>query len=195
MLVALIAIPLLMALVALAIPSDRARPWVLPVAGAAHLGLSFRLLGASHMSAWNGWLALDPLNKVFLPFVSVLFFLCSVYAVGYLTLRADHKNRVFCACLLALLSMMTLEMLAHHLGLMWVALETCTLSSAPLLYFHRSTRSLEELWKYLLIGSVGRRSGARIVIGGGTGYPRAIDRGAAPGRGPSRRARYRRCRR
>ena len=50
---------------------------------------------------------------------------------------------------------MSLMILSHHLGLMWVAIETATLSSAPLLYFNRNQRSLEAVWKYLLIGSVG----------------------------------------
>jgi hydrogenase-4 component F len=43
----------------------------------------------------------------------------------------------------------------HHLGLMWVAIEATTLTSAPLLYFNRTARSLEATWKYLLVGSVG----------------------------------------
>ena len=50
---------------------------------------------------------------------------------------------------------MSLMILSHHLGLMWVAIEAGTLSSAPLLYFNRNQRSLEATWKYLLIGSVG----------------------------------------
>ena len=48
----------------------------------------------------DGWLVLDPLGKVVLGFLSVLFFLCSLYAPGYLALRADRPNRVFCANLL-----------------------------------------------------------------------------------------------
>src|SRR3954467_2897133 len=51
--------------------------------------------------------------------------------------------------------MTTLVVLSHHLGLMWVAMETTTLASAPLLYFNHNARSLEATWKYLLIGSVG----------------------------------------
>src|SRR5207249_6061859 len=81
--------------------------------------------------------------------------LCSLYAPGYLALRADRNNRIFCANLLVVLAMMTLVTLSHHLGLMWVAMEATTLASAPLLYFNRSALSLEATWKYLLIGSVG----------------------------------------
>jgi hydrogenase-4 component F len=38
---------------------------------------------------------------------------------------------------------------------MWVALEANTLASAPLLYFNRTSRSIEATWKYLVVGSVG----------------------------------------
>jgi hydrogenase-4 component F len=44
---------------------------------------------------------------------------------------------------------------SQHFGILWVAVEATTLSSAPLIYFHRHHRSLEAAWKYLLICSVG----------------------------------------
>src|SRR5207253_245292 len=103
----------------------------------------------------GGWLLLDALGKVVLGFLSVLFFLCSLYAPGYLAYRADRPNRVFCANLFVALAMMTLVTLAHHLGLMWVAMEATTLVTAPSIYFNHSARSLEATWKYLLVGSVG----------------------------------------
>ncbi len=155
---ALILFPLVMAAVTLAVPSNRWRPWLLPVGALGHLGLVaaaiFRAEGAD-VEGLGGWLLLDALGKVVLGFLSVLFFLCSLYAPGYLALRADRPNRVFCANLFAVLAMMTLVTLSHHLGLMWVAMEATTLASAPLLYFNQNARSLEATWKYLLIGSVG----------------------------------------
>jgi len=39
--------------------------------------------------------------------------------------------------------------------MLWAAIEATTLTSAPLIYFHRTKRSLEATWKYLLICSVG----------------------------------------
>ena len=44
---------------------------------------------------------------------------------------------------------------ARHPGLVWVAMETTTLTSAPLIYFNHNRHSLEAAWKYLIIGSVG----------------------------------------
>src|SRR5438876_8412556 len=155
----LILVPLGMAVLTFAWPSDRWRPWLLPAGALAHLALVlaavFRLAGQGEVAGLGGALLLDPLGKVVLGFISVLFFLCALYAPGYLALRADRPNRVFCANLFAALGMMTLVALSHHLGLMWVAMEATTLVSAPSIYFNHNARSLEATWKYLLIGSVG----------------------------------------
>ncbi len=152
---ALILLPLVLAIVAFAVPSERGRPWLVPLGGAVHLALVVVALGRPVVSAFDGWLLLDPLGRLVLGFVSLLFFLGAAYAPGYLALRSDRSNRVFCACLLTFLGTTTLIIESHHLGLMWVALEATTLATAPLLYFNRNQRSLEATWKYLLIGSVG----------------------------------------
>lgn len=156
MLVALFAIPLLAGLAAFFVPSRRYRPWLVPAAAAIHLLLVVATLaGLGDVEAFGGWLILDKLGRVALPLVSSLFFACSLCAPPYLALRADRSNRVFCAVLLVFLGMMTLVVLSHHLGLMWVALEAVTLTSAPLIYFDRNPRSIEATWKFLLIGGVG----------------------------------------
>ena len=155
MALALILVPLAMAALALAVPSDRVRPYLLPIAGAAHLGLVIAALWRPDRITLGRWLVLDSLGKLVLGFVSVLFFLCAIYARGYLAQHAGRKNRFFCACLLAFLAMMSLITESHHLGLMWVALEANTLASAPLVYFNRTARSIEATWKYLVVGSVG----------------------------------------
>jgi len=155
----LIVFALIMAAVTFAMPSDRWRPWLLPLGAAGHLALVVWAIVLSgrgvEISGLENWLLLDALGKVVLGFVAVLFFLCALYAPGYLALRGDRPNRVFCANLFVVLAMMTLVTLSHHLGLMWVAMEATTLASAPLLYFNHNVRSLEATWKYLLIGSVG----------------------------------------
>src|SRR2546427_1462632 len=123
----LILFPLVMAALAFAVPSNRWRPWLLPAGALGHLGLVLAFIseaeGGGAVLALGGWLRLDALGKVVLGFLSVLFFLCSLYAAGYLRLRRDRPNRIFCANLFVVLAMMTLVTLAHHLGLMWVAME------------------------------------------------------------------------
>ncbi len=155
----LILFPLAMAAATFALPSSRGRAWLLPAGALGYLALVylavFQTGTGPGLSGLGGWLLLDPVGKLVLGFLSVLFFLSSLYVPGYLALRSDRPNRVFCANLFVVQSMMTLVALSRHLGLMWVAMEAMTLATAPLLYFNHNARSLEATWKYLLIGSVG----------------------------------------
>ena len=120
--------------------------------------------------ALNGLLAPDPLGTLFLMLASLLFMAASVYAVYYLReedrleVHADihggpgftnAPQRRLAACLCFFLSSITLVTTTPHLGALWVGIEGTTLSSAPLIYFHRHQRSLEATWKYLIICSVG----------------------------------------
>jgi hydrogenase-4 component F len=159
LLVMLVVVPLAMAGIALVVPSDKWRPWLLPLAAAAHLilvGLAiFSPDVVGQAISLGQWFQLDALGKLFLAYLSTLFLVCMLYAPGYLALRRERSNRVFCANLLAALSAMTLMILSQHLGLMWVAMEATTLATGPLLYFNHNPKSLEATWKYLLIGSVG----------------------------------------
>ena len=156
MAVSLVVLPALVALAALVSPSDRWRPWLLPLGSGLHITcLASAIRSGETASQWDGWLVLDPTAKVFMLAIGVLHFLCMLYAPGYLALRSERPNRILCACMLASLAMMSLVVLSRHLGLMWVAVEATTLVTAPSLYFNHNPRSLEATWKYLLICSVG----------------------------------------
>ncbi len=117
-----------------------------------------------------GWLAVDAPGKVFLGITAMVFLMAAIYAMGYLQREHDKGKRPdfvegtffanapeasFTGCLLLFLASMNLMNTAQHFGLLWIALETTTLASAPLIFFHRHHRSLEASWKYLIICSVG----------------------------------------
>ncbi len=155
LLLALILATPALGLVAFAMPSDKWRPWLLPAGGVVHGLLTVVVLQTNAGPAFDGYLKLDALGKVVLGFTGLLFALCSLYAPGYLEQRKERPNRLFVACVLAFFGAMSLIIVSHHLGLMWVGLETATLCTAPLLYFNHNPRSLEAVWKYLLVGSVG----------------------------------------
>ncbi len=154
MVAVLIAIPLIAAVVSFLVPWYQVRSWLLIAASAPHLLLSL-LLGLGYLPASGEWLGLDALSSLVLVVTSLLFFGCALYAVGYLDLRRDWGNKVMVSCLLVFLSAMTLAVAARHLGLLWIAVETTTIASAPLIYFNRNRLSIEATWKYLLICSVG----------------------------------------
>src|SRR6186997_2733080 len=104
----LVCLPIALAVVAFAVPSNYWRPWVLPVGGLGHLILTVQAVQRSNLKGFDNWLSLDPLGKIFLGLISVLFFLCACYAPGYLAQRHQRDNRALCSCLLLGLSMMTL---------------------------------------------------------------------------------------
>jgi hydrogenase-4 component F len=148
-------IPLVGALAAGQIPSDARRPLVLPVVACIHLLLVITVIAASPPQTMDGWIHLDAIGKIFLLEFSVLFAACAFYAVNYLQYRKERNNRALCTGFLVCLSAMTLATVAHHLGLLWLAIETTTLAMAPLVYFNRNARSIEATWKYMLICSIG----------------------------------------
>src|SRR5438552_15550801 len=102
MLYVLILFPLAMAAAAFATPSNRWRPWLVPIGGAGQLLLVLAVIAPPSipglalstdpvaLTAFEGWLNLDALGKLFLLYLAVLFFLCSLYAPGYLALRKDR---------------------------------------------------------------------------------------------------------
>lgn len=148
----MIGVPVALALLAWLLPNDRLRVWMLPLAGAGHVFATVWALLHRDLSTGSDWLVLDAPGRLVLVTVSALYFLCSLYAVGYLR---DRPARTFVSCFLALLGIMDLIVWSHHLGLMWVGIEATALVSAPLIYFNRTPQSIEATWKYLLVGSVG----------------------------------------
>jgi hydrogenase-4 component F len=156
MLAALILFPLFFAALAFLLPWYQGRSWMLPLAGTLHLLLaSFLVARQAPVAAPGAWIGLDSLSKLVLLVTSLLFFCCSFYAVEYLKLHRARGNKVMAPCLLIFLSAMTLSVVSRHLGLSWMAVETTTIVSAPLIYYNRNRLSIEATWKYLLICSVG----------------------------------------
>ncbi len=62
---------------------------------------------------------------------------------------------LYYTCLSAFFGSMMFAILAPTLPLLWVAVELTTLTSAPLIAYHRTPDALEAMWKYLLICSIG----------------------------------------
>ena len=151
----LIVLPLLAAVLALVTKSVSFRVRLLPATAALHLvGLLFALRGWGRLPA-TAWLGLDALGGWVLLVISVLFCICAFYAPAYLALRPERDNRIFTFSFLSILGLASLLAQARHPGLVWVAMETTTLATAPLIYFNHNRRSLEATWKYLILGSVG----------------------------------------
>lgn len=156
---ALLALPFAAGLLAFILPKGFSRRGLWLATALGHTLLTTLCLVAPPPAAFGGWLDLDAPGKLFLSLVSILFLTASVYGIGYLR-RAEREEghepeKVFVGCLLFFLATMTLATVCQQMSLLWIAIEATTLSSAPLIYFHRNAHSLEAVWKYLLVCSVG----------------------------------------
>jgi len=154
-LLALVAVPLAGALAVSLDPVGNRRSVWLVLAAAVHLAL----VGV----AWTGrleaspilWLTFDSLGGLVLTLVSAVFLAVAVYAVAARGRATPRGGRAFEGCLLAFLASATVVCLTDHFGALWVAMEATTLATAPLIYDPRDRHSIEAVWKYLLICSVG----------------------------------------
>ncbi len=151
----LLVFPFIMALAALLISSNRWRPWIIPVAGIIHFALTLASVFSAGNRISSDWIGLDPAGQLVLLLISIIYLITSFYLAGYLRYHPQRQNRIFVTCLLCLLGTMTMITWSKHLGIMWVAIETTALCTAPLIYFNKTPRSIEATWKYLLIGFVG----------------------------------------
>jgi hydrogenase-4 component F len=154
-LLALILLPALAALVAYFSRRPPLRTAVLLGAAALHTAGVALLWPGPPIAGPGGWLRVDALGLMALTVVSLLFLAVALYAVGFLRVDRPRGGRIFVSCLLAFLAAATLVTLSHHLALLWIGMEATTLALAPLVFHRHDRRSLEAVWKYLVLSSVG----------------------------------------
>ena len=154
-LLGLILLPAATGLVAWFSPSPRWRIRLLMGLAALHLAGTAWLWWTPDRAELEGWLAVDALGLIVLTVVSLVFLAVALYSIAFLESSKPQGRRLFVSCLLGFLAAATLVALAHHLALVWIGMEATTLALAPLVFFRRDRRSLEAVWKYLMLSSVG----------------------------------------
>ena len=150
----LIIVPAAFGLLCLGLPTPRWRLAAMVAGTWAHLGIVLWSWQGQLEQKSGEFLGIDPLGHLFVTLISVLFVAAGVHFVGYHR-AALISQRVFLACMLGLLSALSVVCVSQNLGVLWVALEASTLAAAPLIYFHLGARALEATWKFLLMNSVG----------------------------------------
>lgn len=151
---ALILVPALAAALAYAAPAA-ARGALLVGTALVHLALVAVLWIVPAHGGVPGWFQDDDLGRLILSLVSVLFLAFAHYAVGYLREENPRGGRAFASCMLGFLASASVVTLSQHMALLWIGMETTTLAVAPLIYHRHDRRSLEAVWKYLMLSSVG----------------------------------------
>jgi len=162
----LIAIPAISGLVCALAPSPKL---ALGIMCAAVFSMALMGLLAMNAVLFQGkilfaaaeWLFMDALSAYNLFVMIIVYCLSSIYACVYFSHELREKNltikqiRQFTALWCEALAAMTVVLLSNNLGIMWVGIEATTLITAFLICVHVSQESLEAMWKYILICSVG----------------------------------------
>src|SRR5713226_5790680 len=119
------------------------------------------LAGRGFVSAAGEWFYIDAFSAFHIAVLVLVFLLSSAFAGLYFTNEADHgafnpaTARRFGALWLGSLAAMMLVLMSNNLGIMWVGMEATTLLSAFLISLYPTRLSLEAMWKYLIICSIG----------------------------------------
>ncbi len=113
------------------------------------------------IQAAHGWLFLDMLSSYHVVLLQVVFALSTLFAKSYFPAEIAH-NAFNSALLprygmlwLSALGAMNLVFVSNNIGIMWVGVEATTLITAFLICIHVTPKSLEAMWKYLIMCSVG----------------------------------------
>ncbi|MHB9154526.1 MAG: hydrogenase 4 subunit F [Endomicrobiales bacterium] len=111
---------------------------------------------------WSaGIFYVDSLGAYFMLVIAVITLASALYSIGYVEsdrkegVISDRKARLY----YLLFNLFTFTMLfvtvLNNLGILWVAIEMTTLTSAFLVGFYNNKKAVEAAWKYVIICSVG----------------------------------------
>lgn len=157
---ALLILPLLATILAACSRSARLNQSITLLAAGSHLLASLYCLATRHNPFSAGsWLAVDPLGAFFLTILSHTFVLVALHSPGFLRRMEgpayERSKRLFYPALNFYLLANTLVLVVQQFALLWVVMELTTFSLVPLMYFYRTKESLEAVWKYLFLVSIG----------------------------------------
>ena len=108
-----------------------------------------------------GVFRVDDLGLVFLLLLAVLTLAVSIYTVGWLrqAVAVGNMNAEFLRSYFALVhgfvATMVVTVLADNLGVLWIAMEGTTITSAVLVGYHGHHHGLEAAWKYIIVTTIG----------------------------------------
>jgi hydrogenase-4 component F len=159
----LVAVPLIAALLCAAAGRRAAMVSAVAASATALVGLAvaFASFAVPPEHALAGLIYVDALSGLIVLIVAIVSAVAALYAVAYVRNAvaaqeiAASEVRWFYVWIQLSIAAMFAVPLMNNLGLMWVAIETTTLTTALLVAFFRRGHSLEAAWKYLMLGAVG----------------------------------------
>ncbi|MBP8641367.1 MAG: hydrogenase 4 subunit F [Oscillospiraceae bacterium] len=128
---------------------------------AVYLTREVMLFGKLEYSSFGGFFYIDSLSIIILDIVLIIYLMASVYSIQYMNHEIKHEKikpnslRTYYILLYSFVFTMVFALSVKNMGIMWIAIEATTLSSAFLVGFYNNKQSLEAAWKYIIVCSVG----------------------------------------
>ena len=122
--------------------------------------IAYRVIASGPLSGL-GLLRADDLTLVFLLLVGLLALVTSVATVGWSRqeiAKGEMRReslRYYYALVQGFIATMVVTVLADNLGILWIAMEGTTITSAVLVGFHGHKQGLEAAWKYIIVTTIG----------------------------------------
>lgn len=139
--------------------------WLGPGAAAAVTAaggaLAVHVLDRGPVVAADDLLRVDALSAFMVIVIGLVTLIATTYGVAYLRVEVEHHHttlagaRTYGLLVQVFVAAMLVAVLANNLGVLWVAVEATTVTTAFLVGHRRTRASLEASWKYVVIGSVG----------------------------------------
>ncbi|HJX64861.1 MAG TPA: proton-conducting transporter membrane subunit [Polyangia bacterium] len=124
------------------------------------LAISNRVVRGGPVSAL-GVFRVDQVAVLFLVLIGLLAVAVSIATVGWMRqevargqMRAE-RLRYYYALVHGFIATMLVTVLADNLGILWIAMEGTTITSALLVGFHGDKHGLEAAWKYIIVTTIG----------------------------------------
>ncbi len=109
----------------------------------------------------TNFIFIDDFNIYLVVLTAFVGFTTSVFSASYIRHELDTgrldgaKLRFYHAMYQAFLFTMLLALVANNLGVMWVAVEGATLTTALMISLYRTREAIEAAWKYFILCGVG----------------------------------------
>lgn len=151
--------PLLGSLALAAVPYRRAAAWSNVAISAVTLALSLSLFV---VEPYRGRLLfVDDFNIYLVVLTAFVAFTTSLFSSSYIAHEVEtgrltpNELRFYHAMYQAFVLTLLLALVANNLGLMWVAVEGATLTTALMVGLYRTHEAIEAAWKYFILCGVG----------------------------------------
>lgn len=105
---------------------------------------------------FHHYFILDAIGAWVMLCVGIVYFLASIYTIGYMRMQHVEKRLFYYYTLFALFAfIMFIAPMMNNIAVYWIGIEMSTIVSTFLVSFVQAPKSVEAAWKYIIIVSAG----------------------------------------